>query len=336
MTGGSAAATRVSVILAVYNGEATIDTTVASILGQTHRELELVVVDDGSTDSTPQRLARWADLDDRVVLVGDGINRGRSAARNAAIDAASGDWLATCDADDLYSPTRLEDLLGVAESFPDAAIVSDDIMSFDIRDGSVRLGHRFASRTTWRAGRVGPLDKASWALDKRYLTPLIRRSHLDASGATYPTGLSNAEDMAFYCELLFDPADPLVIWYGFPRYYYRTGESSRPQNLMGNAVQAFQIAIEHTGSAELADLLGAIVPGNSALAQRAQRLLQSDGRTEQAETDLRVYADPLAGLRRLAVSRLIRAASDRSDRPLRPRAREEIERLLSTAIPAPR
>lgn len=321
--------------MAVFNGEDTIDATVASILGQTHRDLELVIVDDGSTDSTPERLAAWAAADARVRVLGDGINRGRSAARNHAIAHADAEWIATCDADDLYSPTRLADLLAVVADNPGTALISDDIMSFSVGgDGSVSLGHRFPSRRTWRSGRIAPLDRRAWALDKRYMTPLIRRDFLDESGATYPIGLSNAEDMAFFSELVFARRDPAALWFGFPRYYYRTGESNRPANMMGNAIVGFQTAIEHTGSRELAELLGAIVAANSAISERGAAVRADEGRVDAAETELRVVASPLAGYRRLAFGRLVKLAAARSDRSLRPRARREIEELLTASAPA--
>jgi len=92
---------RVSVIVPVFNGEAFLREAVESALAQTHPPLEIVVCDDGSTDRTPE-IARSL-----PVLYLRQENAGVSAARNAAIGRASGDYLALLDADDIWFPEKL-------------------------------------------------------------------------------------------------------------------------------------------------------------------------------------------------------------------------------------
>ena len=92
-----------SVIIAVYNGANTIRRAIESVLSQTYPALELIVVDDGSTDTTAAEVAQFGG---RVRYVYQS-NAGVSAARNAGAQLATGEWLAFLDADDWYYPDRL-------------------------------------------------------------------------------------------------------------------------------------------------------------------------------------------------------------------------------------
>ena len=96
----------ISVVVPAFNAAATLGHTLASILAQSHTELEVLVVDDGSTDDTAAIAARAALGDDRVVIVDYGSNRGRSFARNEGMARARGEWVAMVDADDLLAHDR--------------------------------------------------------------------------------------------------------------------------------------------------------------------------------------------------------------------------------------
>jgi glycosyltransferase involved in cell wall biosynthesis len=96
----------VSVVIPAYNRAATVAEAVASVLAQTVPPHEIIVVDDGSTDATPEVLAAFGD---RIIVVRQ-PNAGVSAARNAGVARATGDWLAFLDSDDLWLPDRLATL----------------------------------------------------------------------------------------------------------------------------------------------------------------------------------------------------------------------------------
>ncbi|MBI3344773.1 MAG: glycosyltransferase family 2 protein [Gammaproteobacteria bacterium] len=95
---------RFSVIIAVYNGAATLARAIDSVLAQSHPVHELIVVNDGSTDATAQVVAHYGE---RLRYLHQ-PNAGVSAARNAGARLATGDWLAFLDADDIYYPGRIE------------------------------------------------------------------------------------------------------------------------------------------------------------------------------------------------------------------------------------
>ncbi|KQY52662.1 glycosyltransferase family 2 protein [Lysobacter sp. Root494] len=98
---------RVSVVMPVYNAASTLRRSVESVLAQTHRDLELVAVDDGSSDASAEMLAVFARADPRVKVIRQD-NAGVAAARNAGIKAATGTHLAFLDSDDWWHASKLE------------------------------------------------------------------------------------------------------------------------------------------------------------------------------------------------------------------------------------
>ena len=93
---------RVSVIIPVYNAEKYLRGCMGSVLGQTLRELEVICVDDGSTDGSAAILAEYAENDSRVRVLRQ-ENKGAGAARNLGIDAAKGEYVAFCSSDNLIT-----------------------------------------------------------------------------------------------------------------------------------------------------------------------------------------------------------------------------------------
>lgn len=100
----------VSVIIPAYNAEKFIEETIQSVLKQTHFNLELIVVDDGSTDNTLKLVEDFCKYDKRTTLIKQ-ENSGVSAARNAGFLACNGSYIAFLDADDVWNPKFLESTL---------------------------------------------------------------------------------------------------------------------------------------------------------------------------------------------------------------------------------
>ena len=108
----------VSVIVPSWNSERTLLATLESAAAQTHRNLEIVIVDDGSTDSTAAVASQFCEREPRARLVSK-ENGGLSSARNFGISKARGRWLAPIDADDLWHPTKIEKQLALALASPE-------------------------------------------------------------------------------------------------------------------------------------------------------------------------------------------------------------------------
>jgi glycosyltransferase involved in cell wall biosynthesis len=115
--------TLVSVVVPAYNAAATLDETLCSVRAQTHRTLEIIVVDDGSSDETPTIVERHAAEDPRLRLLRQ-TNAGVAAARNAGWRAAKADLISFIDADDLWAPTKVErQLQALEKAGPKAGLV---------------------------------------------------------------------------------------------------------------------------------------------------------------------------------------------------------------------
>ena len=99
---------KVSVIMPVYNSEKYVENTIKTILAQSMKEFELILVDDGSTDKSGQICDRLAETDSRIIVIHK-ENGGISSARNAGLENAKGVYVAFCDNDDEYLPGLLED-----------------------------------------------------------------------------------------------------------------------------------------------------------------------------------------------------------------------------------
>ncbi|MBS0242171.1 MAG: glycosyltransferase family 2 protein [Proteobacteria bacterium] len=115
---------RVSVVIPTFNRAHTIADAVASVLAQTRPADEIIVVDDGSTDATSERLAEFGD---RIIVVGK-ANGGVSSARNAGIARATGDWVAFLDSDDIWQPQRLAILVGDVQAGTAGVHVADLVL----------------------------------------------------------------------------------------------------------------------------------------------------------------------------------------------------------------
>lgn len=139
---------RVSVLIGAYNNAATLERAIDSMLAQTVSDLELLAIDDGSHDATPQVIARAAARDPRVRPLPMGRNVGISRSLNEALAAARAPVVAVQDADDFSEPTRLERQLAVLAARPDVAVVGSRMHEVD------EAGCPLASRTSFTPGDV--------------------------------------------------------------------------------------------------------------------------------------------------------------------------------------
>jgi glycosyltransferase involved in cell wall biosynthesis len=121
---------RVSVLLAVYNGERYLRAAVDSVLGQTFADFELIAIDDGSSDATPAILRGYAAADARVRVVSR-PNRGLTNTLNEGLDLARAPYLARMDADDLCLPERFAKQVAWLDEHPDCVLVGSRVLAVD-------------------------------------------------------------------------------------------------------------------------------------------------------------------------------------------------------------
>lgn len=209
---------RVSVVIPVYNTAPYLGECLDSLLEQTESSWECLAVDDGSTDGSAEILADYAARDPRIRAL-HRTNGGPSAARNAALDIATGEWVAMLDSDDTWHETMLEKALHCAESF------GVDMVQVGIQ--------------TCKNGMPGeillPLGKSGLsvqAVNKNYLRrttsygcdKVIRHSLLEHYSIRYDTTLRYSEDLPVVVQ--YCAAAERVGLIGEPLYKYRVHETS--------------------------------------------------------------------------------------------------------------
>jgi glycosyltransferase involved in cell wall biosynthesis len=136
----------VTAIVPVYNGERFLAQALDSALAQTMRDLEVVIVDDGSTDSSGALADSYASRHPGIVRVHHQSNQGLCHARNAALGMARGEYLALLDADDIWLPHHLEESVALLHGQPHVALVHADIERIDIDGNSLGCATRYWNR----------------------------------------------------------------------------------------------------------------------------------------------------------------------------------------------
>ena len=204
-----------------YTAAAVIAEAVESVLAQSLLDWELIVVDDGSIDATPAVLDRLVDPRIRVIRQ---ANAGVSAARNAGLDAASGEFITFLDADDLLPPRALEQRTAYLEMHPEVDIVSGAIRV--TRGG--QLVRRYRPSTD-----IMPLFPPLSRLEETvFFGPFYLLRHATIARHRFPAGLSHCEDLIFFLEVAHDAG----LVYGAVDdeiYEYRLHDGSAMSNLPG-------------------------------------------------------------------------------------------------------
>lgn len=214
---------RVSVIVPVFNAERYLAQALESVVSQTFNDLEIVCVNDGSTDGSARILAEYAARDARMLVI-EQPNGGLSSARNRGLESVRGDYVAFLDSDDYYEPTMIEKLYArCAEADADVGIAkiryiyTESGRAIDA-NWSLRMDMVPETRPFNRADMEGRLF--------RFITPAVwskmfRRAFLLDHGLRFVENLKRAEDVAFtYTALVL--ADKIVV-VDEPLVNYRKG-----------------------------------------------------------------------------------------------------------------
>lgn len=213
----------ISVIVPIYNVEKYLERCICAITGQTYVNLEIILVDDGSTDKSPQICDFYAQQDDRIKVIHK-ENGGSSSARNVGIATATGQYIGFCDSDDYPEPDLYENLYSIFKNYENVSIAQ--AMSSDfLEDGTLVKGPYKDS------GKVNYISREEMFRmlmlhvgDSSFCTKLIRADYMKQF--QFPVGFLN-EDF----ELLLRMNDGIPGIYSLEKNGYnielRGGSNSR-------------------------------------------------------------------------------------------------------------
>jgi glycosyltransferase involved in cell wall biosynthesis len=219
----------ISVIIPTYNATKTVLATIASVQAQTHRDLEIIVINDGSTDNLLECLAPT--VTDARVKIYSYPNGGLPVARNRGIARSTGEYIAFIDADDLWTPDKLELQLQALEAHPKAGLAYSWTYFME-EDGA----HYHTDRPIWFQGDVLK-DLMLWNFLCHGSNPLIRRSVIEAVGEFDPS-LPSAEDWDYWLRIAAQWEFALVPQ---PQIYYR--QSGGAMSAKVEVMEAAQLAV---------------------------------------------------------------------------------------------
>jgi glycosyltransferase involved in cell wall biosynthesis len=218
----------ISVVIPVYNGELTIRETVESVLNQTFSDFELIIINDGSSDSTLDILGEFEDPRLKIFSY---LNSGLAASRNRGILHACGELISFIDADDLWTSNKLESQLNAIRGHPHAAVAYSWTDFVDQRGNLLGYGiHRTVNGSVFsRLLEFFFIGSGSNAL--------IRRSVFDEVGQFDET-LTSAEDLDMFLRL--------AARYQFsavpePQILYRISENSMSRNVIRQEKETLKV-----------------------------------------------------------------------------------------------
>ena len=222
----------VSVIIPAYNTEKYIEKAIASVLAQTLENLEIIVVDDCSTDNTVKVVQSIQDS--RIRLLLNSENLGAGGARNRALEAAKGKWVAVLDSDDWYAPERLERLVTVAEE-KNADLIVDDLHL--IEDGASSPWGTMISESGRTINSITEISAADFVyssiegtkdLKLGFSKPLFRREFLHQHQIKYNPTIKVTQDFWIDMECFLHGASFFLV--PEPYYFY----VARPGSLVSS------------------------------------------------------------------------------------------------------
>lgn len=213
----------VSIIVPVYNVEDYLNECLDSIVAQTYKNLEIIIIDDGSTDNSSNICDMYKSKDSRIKVIHTS-NHGLSAARNIGIDASSGDYICFVDSDDFISVHYVEDMLNVAVSSDSDVVIckyhkysKQDIISDEHKDNPIIKCDFLSEEKLYDDNFISNnniLLIYAWnkMIDRRILKDI-----------RFPEG-KMFEDAAVYYKILYNSKKTALI--DRKLYYYRTDNSS--------------------------------------------------------------------------------------------------------------
>lgn len=269
---------RVSVITPTFNCAPFIERALASVFAQTYVDYEVIVLDDGSTDGTEQVVAQWRG---KVSYIRQ-ANRGLSAARNAAVAMASGEFLAYLDADDMWYPTKLERQIAFLDSHPECGIVHSELTVIDECDEV--LFREWYRGSDSRPARGLCVHELLEGLPIQVPTVVERRTAFERTGG-FDDRLRRCEDYLHWFELVLHGYEIGYVDAPLAMYRRRARSLSRGQAAMAEGLlQVFRILLDEHRLWDRLDADGqkAVTRRVAALERRLLKCYRWEGRHDVA------------------------------------------------------
>ncbi len=232
MTNKSNANPKVSIVIPIYNAQDYLQECLESVLNQTFSDIEVVLVDDGSKDSSGKICDDYASKDDRITVVHQ-QNAGVSAARNKGIESASGDWIMFVDSDDFITADAVEKLVSQADTTDCQNVIANFLEDDKKLTGAVAEFDLADYRADFWGGCIAGPDMFGYVFPEQmrnlpYLgTPcakmFLRKTIID-NNIRFPLDVRFGEDSIFNM-YVFKYAEK-VIFIDEPVYVYRKHEGS--------------------------------------------------------------------------------------------------------------
>ncbi len=210
----------ITIIIPVYNAQNTIDRCIESVVKQTLTALEIIIVDDGSTDAGLSICEKWAARDDRIKLLKK-ENGGVSSARNAGLAAANGQYIMFCDADDRVLPMWCERMFNTLQANPHA-FVTANVMIVDNEKKHVFCQHEPVAPISY-------FDLFKTGLSPFPVNKIFEKEVIDKYGLKFDETMQIGEDVKF--TLAYYAHCSCIKYIHEPLYEYHT--------LVGSATQRY-------------------------------------------------------------------------------------------------
>lgn len=180
----------ISIIVPVYNAAPYLSKCLDSISGQTYNKLEIICIDDGSTDNSAEILNQYASKDSRIIVITQ-ENAGQSAARNAALDIAKGEWIMGIDSDDWVEPDTCEYFVNKIQN-SDAKLV---LYGLEYYNGTQ---NKVTYKTSYEEGEYTPTPLFISTVGNWFCNKIWHRGIIDKDHHRLPTNLWWEDNVFFY------------------------------------------------------------------------------------------------------------------------------------------
>lgn len=223
---------KISVVMPVWNGEKYLAEAIKSVLDQTLREFEFIIVNDGSTDATEEIIQTFADP--RIVYLKNEANLGLSKSFNKGIAAATGEYLARMDADDIALPERFAKEAAFLDSHPEIGVVGSAVWRIDEKGAKLGLSRK-------------ALEPQALKWQSLFSTPLFHPAVMARAEVLkenpFDESLASSEDYELWSRLMFERGvklanlpEPLLMYRVFPGSFTKSLTPEKRRNSINNSL----------------------------------------------------------------------------------------------------